>query len=92
MLIAVLTLITTSYLAINLLSGPESPDTDAPETPDTPEVNDSTENSSGNETSPEETGSGEDSEEEPEGLLGKSIYGFQMMFSDMQEALELLSD
>jgi|GEM_PF-2033664 len=99
----VLTFITSSYIAINALGGPAEPEQSERENevnntvPEINETNNSTNNSTDNtsEASVNETDNGETSEnnsEEPEGLIGKSVQGFKLLFSDLGEGIEILAN
>ena len=99
LLFAILTFITSSYIAINALGGPAEPEQPERENeinntvPEINETNNSTDNTS--EASNNETDNGEtveNKDEEPEGLIGKSVEGFKLLFSDLGEGIEILAN
>lgn len=97
LLFSVLTFITASYIAINALGGPAEtqPDMDD-ETNNTPEIlepNNTEENTSDryNNTT-ENNENNQNDKEEPKGLLEKSVNGFKLLFSDIGEGINILSN
>jgi len=97
LLFSVLTFITSSYIAINALSDESGPEQDEREENiseteeiinETDDVND-TENNSSNINSTDETS---DNEEEPEGILGKAVSGFKLLFSDIGEGAQIIAN
>lgn len=87
LLFGVLTLLTSSYMVINLADSPS----DAEVNGEPPENINETVN--GEEISQNETETLPPSERpEPDTLIGKSIRGFQIMFEDIGKGLEIISD
>lgn len=91
LLFGVVTLITSSYIAINLADEPDTGQTGEPAISPSPEINDSDSDNIDN-TSNNSVSQDSDELDDPEGLLEKSIYGFRMMFQDMEKGLEILSE
>ena len=91
LLFAVLTFITSSYIAINTLSTDAGPETDnmnndVNEPPQ--ELNETDVN-----TSETDQVSGENSgQEEADGIIGKAVNGFRLLFTDIGEGIKILSD
>lgn len=105
LLFAVLTFITSSFIAINALSN-ESGETTQDQGQELNESNQAvnetgqtvneTDNTAVNSTD-SSTGDGQSSEEnesdgEPEGLIGKAVGGFELLFSDIGEGIEILAN
>ena len=87
LLFGVLTLLTSSYIVVNVAGNTNTGDTE-------PQVNDSVNDqntSLQNDTDPSESSTGDSSEEESEGLIGNSIRGFQILIEDMGRAVQFLS-
>ncbi len=84
LLFGVLTLLTSSYLAINLADTPS----EAASNGEAPQQINDTEEIGENESEtvpPSER-------PEPETLIGRSIRGFQIMFEDIQRASDIFAD
>lgn len=97
LLFSVLTFITASFIAINALGGAAETQPDMDDeinnTPEIVEPNNTEENTSDryNNTT-EDNENNQNDKEEPKGLLEKSVNGFKLLFSDIGEGINILSN
>lgn len=91
LLFAVLTFITSSYIAINTLgesTEPKPSDTENEINNTVQEINETNNTEENSEKASNRT----DNNEEPEGIIEKSLHGLSLLFSDIGEGMKILSN